>query len=256
MTIPQPSDADRVLDLGDAYAACERATPGHWLPSPVDVVRGGELLGKVLCFQDGTCVIARGVRRADKHFIAAARQTLPAVLRLLAEARRELEGRNKAYALMESGMASQCDLMDAMKQEVRQLRAELTRLHAAFNSAVETYPQATPMPQAVREWWRMTRLQANALARLPFTESHVEDVYAAVVGEDCFHLSPAALRALLESHERLRAEAQGAEALLADAGAERDRLRAALADAHKLLDAERAETARLHAVVNDLPATY
>lgn len=45
---------------------------------------------------------------------------------LIAEIRRlqmELQGRDKAIALLHKGMESQCELMDGSKQDVRRLRA-------------------------------------------------------------------------------------------------------------------------------------
>lgn len=73
----------------------------------------------------------------------------------------------------------------------------------------------------------MTNLQRNALARLPLTEAEVEA---------CYHLKMhpavhtfAAVRNLCESHERLRAELEGATLLLEDA-------ECAMADALRLLD--------------------
>ena len=52
----------------------------------------------------------------------------------------------------------------------------------------------------------MTRLQANALARLPLAVEQVEKIYA-LVSREHTHLN--FLRALCESHERLRAELKG-----------------------------------------------
>ena len=68
----------------------------------------------------------------------------------------------------------------------------------------------------------MTPLQRAALASLPLTEATVESFYDGTrsgTAEQC-------LRALCVSHERLRAELQGAEALLADG--ERDQARLTL----------------------------
>ncbi len=58
----------------------------------------------------------------------------------------------------------------------------------------------------------MTRLTRNALARLPLTKEAVESFYDGTrsgTAEECLH-------ALCESHERLRAELQGAEAVWTD----------------------------------------
>lgn len=58
----------------------------------------------------------------------------------------------------------------------------------------------------------MTLLQRNALASVPLTEATVQSFYdgsRSGTAEQC-------LRALCESHERLRAELQGAELLLAE----------------------------------------
>lgn len=63
----------------------------------------------------------------------------------------------------------------------------------------------------------MTRLRRRALARLPLTETQVIAIYdtataGAAVGNGN-------VTALCESHERLRAELQGAEVLIKDAEA-------------------------------------
>lgn len=71
----------------------------------------------------------------------------------------------------------------------------------------------------------MTTLQSNALARCPLNESYVEELYKAARG-DHVRVSMAVYRAMLESHERLRAENVGVEVLLADADKEIKRLRA------------------------------
>ena len=53
----------------------------------------------------------------------------------------------------------------------------------------------------------MTPLQRNALACKPMTEAEVESIYA-----DCSNAG----KRMCESHERLRVELQGAEAIIAD----------------------------------------
>ena len=78
----------------------------------------------------------------------------------------------------------------------------------------------------------MTNLQRAALGRLPLTEATVASFY------DGTHAGSAAqcLKALCESHERLRAELEGMEVILADAEREVDRLKARLAAALALTD--------------------
>lgn len=43
-----------------------------------------------------------------------------------------LEGRDKAIALLNAGMESQCELMDGLKQETRQQTARIAELEAAL----------------------------------------------------------------------------------------------------------------------------
>ena len=64
----------------------------------------------------------------------------------------------------------------------------------------------------------MTILKQRALARLPLTEAEVEMIYSGAICED-----PS--KDLCESHERLRAELEGLDILLAESEAEIDRLR-------------------------------
>jgi len=71
----------------------------------------------------------------------------------------------------------------------------------------------------------VTPLQKNALARVPMAEEAVERIYQNDRG-----IHTEVLKALCESHERLRAELQGAEVLLADAEKEVARLKAGLTD--------------------------
>lgn len=63
----------------------------------------------------------------------------------------------------------------------------------------------------------MTTLRRRALARLPLSEADVEALYAV---RDIAHFAHGsaidAVRLLCESHERLRAELAGAEAMLAE----------------------------------------
>lgn len=60
----------------------------------------------------------------------------------------------------------------------------------------------------------MTRLQRRALARLPLTADEVEALYAGMTPHPAAVLLAQA-RDLCESHERLRAERDGAAAMLA-----------------------------------------
>lgn len=55
----------------------------------------------------------------------------------------------------------------------------------------------------------MTALQQNALGRFPLSEKAIENIYELCRGTE--HL-----KTICESHERLRAELAGAEALLAE----------------------------------------
>lgn len=74
----------------------------------------------------------------------------------------------------------------------------------------------------------MTDLQRKALARLPYTEAEAENLYRGV-GNATWPPSsgwPALIREILASHERLRAELNGAQTLLAEAEAEAARLAA------------------------------
>ncbi len=52
----------------------------------------------------------------------------------------------------------------------------------------------------------MNQLHRNALASVPMTEEHVEQIYAA-------YPANRVIRHLCESHERLRAELEGSEIL-------------------------------------------
>ncbi len=47
----------------------------------------------------------------------------------------ELDGYRKAYALLQKGMESQAELMDGLKQQVRDQAAELERLRAILADA-------------------------------------------------------------------------------------------------------------------------
>ena len=66
----------------------------------------------------------------------------------------------------------------------------------------------------------MTTLQRNALGRLAMTEIEVQALYDQWPGNKC-------VRALCESHERLRTELQGAEIMLAEAVGLEEKLAAA-----------------------------
>jgi chromosome segregation ATPase len=50
----------------------------------------------------------------------------------VARLRHIIAGHEKAAALMNAGMESQCELMDAMKQSLREAQAEVARLGDAF----------------------------------------------------------------------------------------------------------------------------
>lgn len=78
----------------------------------------------------------------------------------------------------------------------------------------------------------MNALSRKALGSIPLTEDTVLDFYQgprAGTAEQC-------LRALCVSHERLRAELEGLQALLQDVGAEVERLQSRLAAALALTD--------------------
>jgi hypothetical protein len=55
----------------------------------------------------------------------------------VARLRNVIAGHEKAAALTAAGMESQCSLMDAMKQELRETRAEVARLRAEHEAIAE-----------------------------------------------------------------------------------------------------------------------
>jgi peptidoglycan hydrolase CwlO-like protein len=55
----------------------------------------------------------------------------------VARLRHIIAGHEKAAALMNAGMESQCSLMDAMKQELREAQDEVARLRAEREAVVE-----------------------------------------------------------------------------------------------------------------------
>jgi len=109
------------------------------------------------------------------------------------------------------------------------LRAEVARLKARpVCPFCAPRPPIVDMPEHLRPNCHPTDLQRKALARLPYTEAEAENLYRGV-GNATWPPSsgwPALIREILASHERLRAELNGATTLLAEAEAEIARLRA------------------------------
>lgn len=82
----------------------------------------------------------------------------------------------------------------------------------------------------------MTELQRRALARLPMSEAAVEAAYNRLYRpQDDPVPFLAGVRALCESHERLRSELQGLQVLYDDASRDADRLSAEVARLRKRL---------------------
>lgn len=63
----------------------------------------------------------------------------------------------------------------------------------------------------------MDELTRRALARVPMTESAIRDIYGDTNGHFYTESAGEVVRALCESHERLRYELEGAEKLLREA---------------------------------------
>lgn len=97
----------------------------------------------------------------------------------------------------------------------------------------------------------MTDLDRRALATVALAREKVEDFYA-----NAHDWGEAAINALCESHERLRMELQGAEALLAEDAAEIARLKARLALALALTDTGSAEFRAAFAPLNGSEAGW
>jgi hypothetical protein len=144
-----PTDDDLSRCAAADLAVCEAASPGPWTARMARIedddpdhycglVRGQGYRTPAHCYGGGP------KRRLDCEFIAMSRTALPAWIRRaqaaeaeVARLRHVIAGHEKAAALMNAGMESQCSLMDAMKQELREAQDEVARLRAEREAVVE-----------------------------------------------------------------------------------------------------------------------
>jgi hypothetical protein len=130
-----PTDDDLSRCAAADLAVCEAATPGEWMHDGDGAIYCDHFEPTLadVCWRGHPSEVPQVGK--DAEFIALARTALPAWIRRAQDAEAEnvrlrnvIAGHEKAAALMNAGMESQCSLMDAMKQELRSAQTEVARL--------------------------------------------------------------------------------------------------------------------------------